>query len=115
MLSEANPDILYVGTSYISKSTNAGNSWSLMNGGNELNGSPSISMATSHQDEDVLYVGTSPITTSASVFLTVNGGNSSPGAFTLAGGFFCANATLASAQCESNWANGNYVESCFVF
>ena len=46
---------------------------------------------------------------------TVNGGNSSPGAFTLAGGFFCANATLASAQCESNWANGNYVESCFVF
>ncbi|SVD36868.1 uncharacterized protein METZ01_LOCUS389722, partial [marine metagenome] len=60
----------------ISKSTNAGNSWSLMNGGNELNGSPSISMATSYQDEDILYVGTSPITTSASVFLTVNGGNS---------------------------------------
>lgn len=76
VLSEANPDILYVGTSYISKSTNAGNSWSLMNGGNELNGSPSISMATSYQDEDVLYVGTSPITTSAAVFLTVNGGNS---------------------------------------
>jgi len=76
VLSEANPDILYVGTSYISKSTNAGNSWSLMNGGNELNGSPSISMATSYQDEDILYVGTSPITTSASVFLTVNGGNS---------------------------------------
>ena len=76
VLSEANPDILYVGTSYISKSTNAGNSWSLMNGGNELNGSPSISMATSYQDEDVLYVGTSPITTSASVFLTVDGGNS---------------------------------------
>ena len=47
-----------------------------MNGGNELNGSPSISMATSYQDEDILYVGTSPITTSASVFLTVNGGNS---------------------------------------
>ena len=76
VLSEANPDILYVGTSYISKSTNAGNSWSLMNGGNELNGSPSISMATSYQDEDILYVGTSPITTSASVFLTDNGGNS---------------------------------------
>ena len=76
VLSEANPDILYVGTSYISKSTNAGNSWSLMNGGNELNGSPSISMATSYQDEDILYVGTSPITTSASIFLTVNGGNS---------------------------------------
>ena len=74
VLSEANPDVLYIGTSYISKSTNAGNSWSLMNGGNELNGSPSISMATSYQDENVLYVGTSPITTSASVFLTNNGG-----------------------------------------
>jgi hypothetical protein len=33
-------------------------------------------MATSYQDEDILYVGTSPITTSASVFLTDNGGNS---------------------------------------
>ena len=74
VLSEANPDILFVGTSYISKSIDGGNNWILMNGGNELNGSPSISMATSYQDEDIMYVGTSPITNSAAVFLTDNGG-----------------------------------------
>ena len=75
VLSEANPDILYVGTSYISKSTNAGNSWSLMNGGLELNGNPLISMASSYQDEDVLYVSSSPIISQAAVLLTTDGGN----------------------------------------
>ena len=74
VMSNANPDVLYVGTSYISKSTDAGDNWILMNGGNELNGSPSIAMATSFQDENVMYVSTSPITTSSAIFITNNGG-----------------------------------------
>ncbi len=76
VLSEANPDVLYVGTSYLAKSTNAGNSWALMNGGLELNGNPLISMSSSYQDEDILYVATSPIVSQAAVLLTVDGGNS---------------------------------------
>jgi len=76
VLSEANPDVLYVGTSYLAKSTNAGISWSLMNGGFELNGNPMLSMASSYQNEDVLYVATSPIISQAAVLLTIDGGNS---------------------------------------
>ena len=76
VLSEANPDVLYVGTSYLVKTTDAGNNWTLMNGGLELNGNPLISMASSYQDEDVLYVATSPIVSQAAVLITIDGGNS---------------------------------------
>jgi photosystem II stability/assembly factor-like uncharacterized protein len=76
VLSEANPDVLYVGTSYLAKSINAGNSWTLMNGAIELNGNPLISMASSCQDEDILYVATSPIVSQVAVLITIDGGNS---------------------------------------
>jgi hypothetical protein len=76
VLSGANPDVLYVGTSYLAKSTNAGNSWTLMNGAIELNGNPLISMASSCQDEDILYVATSPIVSQVAVLITIDGGNS---------------------------------------
>jgi photosystem II stability/assembly factor-like uncharacterized protein len=76
VLSVANPDVLYVGTSYLAKSINAGNSWTLMNGAIELNGNPLISMASSCQDEDILYVATSPIVSQVAVLITIDGGNS---------------------------------------
>ncbi len=76
VVSAANPNILYFGDQYVHKSTSAGGSWALMNAGNPLDGDPSLSMAIGTTSPDTVFIGTAPMTTSAHVFRTTNGGTS---------------------------------------
>ena len=74
VLSPSNPNVLYFGDSRIHKSTDAGINWSMVNGGNPLDGNPALSMAISRSNPDTAFVGLAPIATNAHVFSTVNGG-----------------------------------------
>jgi photosystem II stability/assembly factor-like uncharacterized protein len=71
-----NPDIIYAGRSYVFKSTNAGDSWSTTNSGQELDGNVLLAFAISHQTSDVVYATTAPTSTRAGIFRTFDGGGS---------------------------------------
>ena len=75
-VSFSNPNIIYFGTRKIYKSINAGGSWSVTNGGSNLDGNPSLCMAVAPTNSDTVFVGTAPIASRAKIFRTANGGTS---------------------------------------
>ena len=74
ILCRDNPEILFAGRSYIFKSTNEGNDWVTVNGGNQLDGNPALTMNISDNDCNIIYVTTAPLFSRGRVFLSVNGG-----------------------------------------
>ena len=58
------------------KTTNGGSSWTLGNGGAQLDGNQILSIGVSSTSTDTIYVGTAPITSSAKLFRSTNGGTS---------------------------------------
>ena len=77
ILSSENPDVLYGGTSFVHKSTNGGSSWSVMNGGNQLDGNALLLLAAAPDNDDVVYAATFPSGAGrGGVFRSQNGGNS---------------------------------------
>ncbi len=78
VVSNANPEVVYAGSSIIAKSTDLADSWTITNGGEQLDGNPVLSMEASYQSEDVVYAATAPTTlfggTRGHVFVTTNGG-----------------------------------------
>jgi hypothetical protein len=77
VLCPSNPTKLYAGREHVFRSTNEGSTWTTTNGGSALNpGNPTIAMAVSPTDDNLLYVSTAPLTTSARLFRTTNGGGS---------------------------------------
>jgi photosystem II stability/assembly factor-like uncharacterized protein len=72
----SNPAVLYAGSNYVHKSTNQGSTWTLMNGGQALDGNPLLAMTASNYSTDTVYATTSPISSRGRVFVTTNGGTS---------------------------------------
>ncbi|MBI5021424.1 MAG: T9SS type A sorting domain-containing protein [Ignavibacteriales bacterium] len=71
----AQASVLYMGTKKIFKSTTAAGSWSATNGGSNLDGNPVLSLAVSATNPDTVYAGTAPISVTAHIFRTTNGGS----------------------------------------
>jgi photosystem II stability/assembly factor-like uncharacterized protein len=75
VIAYGNSNIVYAGRNLIYKSTNAGNNWSVTNGGNTLDGNFAIAMSISYQDNNKVYVATAPFSTfRGNFFRTDNGG-----------------------------------------
>ena len=75
VLSPSNPTILYFADNRVFKSTNSGSSFSITNGGAALNaGDLALSMAIAPTNPDTVFVGMAPLSSSAQIFRTVNGG-----------------------------------------
>ncbi|MFI5406690.1 MAG: T9SS type A sorting domain-containing protein, partial [Nitrososphaerales archaeon] len=72
----SNPNILYAGSNFVHKSTNEGSGWTIVNGGQSLDGNPLLAMTVSNFSTDTLYVTTSPISSRGNVFVSFNGGTS---------------------------------------
>lgn len=72
----SNPNTLYAGSNYVHKSTNQGSSWTLMNGGQTLDGNPLLVLTGSNSSTDTVYAATSPVSSRGNVFVTFNGGTS---------------------------------------
>jgi photosystem II stability/assembly factor-like uncharacterized protein len=70
----SNPSVLYAGSNYVHKSTNQGSAWTLMNGGQALDGNPLLAMTVSNFSTDTIYATTSPINSRGKVFVSFNGG-----------------------------------------
>ncbi len=75
MGSPSSPSTLYGGNLYFNRSVDRGTSWTKMNGGKVLNGSPLLTIGISPQDANAVYVATAPTTTlRAQLFATTDGG-----------------------------------------
>ena len=75
VLSAANGDVMYAGSSLVARSANGGDNWVVTNGGDALDGNPVLSMAASHQNPNVVYAATAPYNGNRGhVFVTTNGG-----------------------------------------
>jgi photosystem II stability/assembly factor-like uncharacterized protein len=74
VICRSNPNILYAGSTFVHKSTNQGNGWTIVNGGQSLDGNPLLAMTVSNFSTDTLYATTSPITSRGHVFVSFNGG-----------------------------------------
>jgi photosystem II stability/assembly factor-like uncharacterized protein len=72
----SNPNILYAGSNFVHKSTNQGNGWTIVNGGQSLDGNPLLALTVSNFSTDTLYTTTSPISSRGHVFVSFNGGTS---------------------------------------
>jgi photosystem II stability/assembly factor-like uncharacterized protein len=76
VLAPSNGLVIYAGSAVVAKSTNGGDSWSITNNSQVLDGGPAISMAVSYSNPDVAYVATAPFNGNrGNVFVTQNGGN----------------------------------------
>lgn len=76
VICRSNPNILYAGSNFVHKSTNEGSGWTIVNGGQSLDGNPLLAMTVSNFSTDTLYVTTSPISSRGNVFVSFNGGTS---------------------------------------
>ena len=76
LVAPSNSKIIYAGGEGLYKSTNAGTTWTIMNGGNPINGDPILSIAVSYTNPDSLYITTAPNLHPAAIFRSVNGGQS---------------------------------------
>ena len=72
----SNPNFIYAGSYVFHKTTNRGTSWTIGNGGSQLDGNPILSIGVSSTSTDTVYVGTAPINSSAKIFRSTNGGTS---------------------------------------
>lgn len=70
----SNPDVIYAGSSYLHKSTDAGQSWVTMNSGNLIDGNPIMAIGVSPTSTDTLYLATAPVNSRAKIFRSTNGG-----------------------------------------
>jgi photosystem II stability/assembly factor-like uncharacterized protein len=76
VLAPSNGLVIYAGSAVVAKSTDGGDTWSITNNSQVLDGGPAISMTVSHTDPDVAYVATAPFNGNrGNVFVTQNGGN----------------------------------------
>jgi photosystem II stability/assembly factor-like uncharacterized protein len=73
---KSNPSVIFAGSKVFHKTTNGGSSWTLGNGGSQLDGNQILSIGVSSTSTDTIYVGTAPITSSAKLFRSTNGGTS---------------------------------------
>jgi hypothetical protein len=76
VIAPSSTNILYFGSAYLYRSTNAGGSWALTNSGVSLDGNPALSMAISSTNPDTVVVGMAPYVARSHVFLTTNAGGS---------------------------------------
>ena len=76
VIAPSNTSILYVGKTKVFKSTNAGVSYTAMNGNLTLDNNTILGLAISSSNPDTVYVGTAPTVASAHVYRTTNGGTS---------------------------------------
>jgi photosystem II stability/assembly factor-like uncharacterized protein len=68
--------VIYAGSAVVAKSTDGGDSWSITNNSQVLDGGPAVSMTVSYTNPDVAYVATAPFNGNrGNVFVTQNGGN----------------------------------------
>lgn len=75
-LAPSNGEVIYAGSAIVSKSTNGGNTWSVTNNGQKLDGNPMLAMSISSQNPSVVYVASAPYNGNPGhVFVTENGGN----------------------------------------
>ena len=74
VVAPSNDDVMYAGSAVVGKSMDAGNSWTTINSGNQLDGNPALSMEVSPENENVVYVATAPLDGNRGhVFVTVDG------------------------------------------
>jgi photosystem II stability/assembly factor-like uncharacterized protein len=73
---KSNPSVIFAGSKVFHKTTNGGSSWTLGNSGAQLDGNQILSIGVSSTSTDTIYVGTAPITSSAKLFRSTNGGTS---------------------------------------
>lgn len=74
LVSPTNPDILFAGSEFVSKSTYQGSSWTILNGGQPIDGNPLLAMTMSNYSLDTIYATTTPVSSRGNVFVTFNGG-----------------------------------------
>ncbi len=72
----SNPNIIYAGSNYVHKSTNQGDSWTTLNGGQTLDGNPLLAMTVSNYSTDTIYATTTPVISRGNVFVSFDGGSS---------------------------------------
>ncbi|QQS35832.1 MAG: T9SS type A sorting domain-containing protein [Ignavibacteriales bacterium] len=75
IICQSNPSVIYAGSKVFHRSTNSGSSWTLGNGGVQLDGNEILAIGVSATSTDTVYVGTAPTTTTAHVFRSTNGGS----------------------------------------
>ena len=68
--------VLYAGKDLIYKTTTAGGSWFVLNGGRKLDSNPVLAMAVSPNGADTVYVTNAGGSTRTTVFVTMDGGAS---------------------------------------
>lgn len=74
VVAPSNGQVLYFGSSLITKTIDQTETYTTLNNGNELDGNPALAMAISSVDEDILYVATAPyLSNRGHVFVTTNG------------------------------------------
>ena len=74
-LSPSAPNVIYAGRTMVYKSTNGGNTFNVINGGNALDGNPVMMVAVNPVTSNNVWVSTAPVVTSvAGLFYTTNGG-----------------------------------------
>jgi photosystem II stability/assembly factor-like uncharacterized protein len=74
VLSSGSPQTLYGGSSYLFKSTDFGDQWTVEGGGNPIDGNAILTIAVSPNDDDVVYLATFPDADRGRVHVTTNGG-----------------------------------------
>lgn len=75
-LAPSDGNVVYAGSAIVSKSTDGGNTWSITNNSQQLDGNPMLSMAISSQNPDVVYVASAPLNNNPGhVFVSQNGGD----------------------------------------
>jgi photosystem II stability/assembly factor-like uncharacterized protein len=74
VLSPVDNQTLYLGSQVVHRSDDGGQSWSITNNGQALDGNPVLSLAASYQSTDVVYAATTPNGLRGHVFRTDDGG-----------------------------------------
>jgi photosystem II stability/assembly factor-like uncharacterized protein len=74
VIAPSDGNVLYSGSAVVGKTTDLGNSWAPVNGGNMLDGNPILSMEVAADNPDVLYCATAPYNGNRGhVFVTTDG------------------------------------------
>jgi photosystem II stability/assembly factor-like uncharacterized protein len=75
-LAPSDGNTIYAGSAIVAKSTNGGNTWTVTNSGQPLDGGPMLAMSVSSQNPAVVYVASAPYNGNPGhVFVSENGGN----------------------------------------
>lgn len=74
LVAPSNGKILYGGGKKFYRTTNGGNNWTALNGNQNINGDPVLSIAIAYNNPDIVYITTAPNVRPAEVFKSTNGG-----------------------------------------